>query len=116
MRALLDTLLYELLSLGNIALFAIFNFLIYGNIGMNILILLPFCKKINSNANFRNFLSACLVLLQISTRENQNELIKELAYHDCRDRNSSIYKHNYYCIIYNVKFWDEEFINYTFKI
>ena len=45
MRALLDTLLYELISLGNIALFAIFNFLIYGNIGMNILILYHSLRK-----------------------------------------------------------------------
>ena len=113
MRALLDTLLYELPSLGNVAVFASFIFLIYGNIGMNIFGSVPFRKKINSNANFRNFLSACLVLLQVSTGEDWNELMNELAYHDCRDRNSSVYKHDYYCVTYNVSCWDEEFINYT---
>ena len=113
MRALLDTLLYELPSLGNVAVFASFIFLIYGNIGMNVFGSVPFRKKINSNANFRNFLSACLVLLQVSTGEDWNELMNELAYHDCRDRNSSVYKHDYYCVTYNVTCWDEQYINYT---
>ena len=113
MRALLDTLLYELPSLGNVAVFAGFIFLIYGNIGMNVFASVPFRKKINTNANFRNFLSSCLVLLQVTTGEDWNELMNELAYHDCRDPTSYEYKHDFYCISYNVTCWDEQYINYT---
>ena len=113
MRSLLDTLLYQLPSIANVGVFAGFIFLIYSNIGMNIFGSVPFRKKINSNTNFRNFLSSCLVLLQVTTGEDWNELMNELAYHDCRDPNSQIYKNDYYCIIYNVTCWDEEYLNYT---
>ena len=113
MRALLDTLLYELPSIANVAVFAGFIFLIYSNIGMNIFGQVPYRKKINPNTNFRNFVSSCLVLLQVTTGEDWNELMNELAYHDCRDPNSHIYKNDYYCIMYNVTCWDEEYLNYT---
>ena len=113
MRALLDTLLYELPSIANVGVFAGFIFLIYSNIGMNIFGSVPYRKKINPNTNFRNFLSSCLVLLQVTTGEDWNELMNELAYHDCRDPNSHIYKNDYYCITYNVTCWDEEYLNYT---
>jgi hypothetical protein len=113
MRALFDTLLYELPSLGNVVVFASFIFLIYGNVGMNVFAQVPFRKKINRNSNFRNFLSSCLTLLQVTTGEDWNELMNELAYHDCRDPSSEIYRHDYYCINYNVTCFDEKYINYT---
>ena len=35
-----------------------------------------------------------------------------LPYHDCRDPTSYVYKHDFYCVSYNVTCWDEEYLNY----
>ena len=113
LRALIDTLIYLLPSVGSITLILIILLLIYGNIGMNIFGTVPYRNKINRNNNFRNFISSALLLFQATTGEGWTSIMNELAYHDCRDPSSPEYQQDVYCYKYGVQCYDEDFVNYT---
>ena len=113
LRALIDTLIYLLPSVGNIAIIIAILLLIYGNIGMNIFGTVPFRDKINRNNNFKDFISSALLLFEASTGEGWTNMMNELAYHDCRDPLSEAYQKDVYCYKYNVICYDESDLNYT---
>ena len=100
-------------SIGNVGLIIGIIIVIYGNIGMNLFGTLPYRNSIIRTNNFRNFVSSSLVLFRVISGEDWNEIMNEVAYHDCRNKSSSEYLNDFYCYYYNVTCYDNYKINYT---
>ena len=53
---------------------------------MNIFGTVPYRNSIIRTNNFRNFISSSLVLFKVISEEDWNEIMNEVAYHDCRNK------------------------------
>ena len=100
-------------SIGNIGLIIGIIIVIFGNIGMNIFGTVPYRNSIIRTNNFRNFISSSLVLFRVISGEDWNEIMNEVAYHDCRNKSSSEYLNDFYCYYYNITCYENYKINYT---
>ena len=113
LRALIDTLLYLIPSITNVGILVLLLIMVYANVGMGMFATVPYRTMINPNLNFRNFLSSVLLLFQVTTGEDWNRIMNELAYHDCRNASSIEYQQDYYCVEYDILCYDESMVNYT---
>jgi hypothetical protein len=113
LRALIDTLVYLVPSILNIGIVMFILILIYGCVGMNLFGGVPYRENIHSNNNFRNFLSSALLLFRVTTGENWNYIMNEVAYHNCTDLNSDFAQTDYYCVNYNITCTEDDNFNYT---
>jgi hypothetical protein len=113
LRALIDTLVYLVPSVLNVGIVMAILLMIYSCIGMNLFGTVPFREEINSNNNFRNFISSLIVLFRITTGEDWHKIMNEVAYHNCTLSNFSSPTFDYFCTKYNQTCLEDEFINYT---
>ena len=113
LRNLFNTVMLMMPLIGNVGLIIGIIIVIYGNIGMNIFGTVPYRNSIIRTNNFRNFVSSSLVLFRVISGEDWNEIMNEVAYHDCRNKSSSEYLNDFYCYYYNVTCYDNYKINYT---
>ena len=105
-RNLINSFVIILPNIANVTLIIVFVMIIYANIGMNCFGTVPFRYRISRTSNFKGFIPSIIILFKVTTGEYWNEIMNELAYHDCRDSSSDIYKQDYYCINYNIICYD----------
>jgi hypothetical protein len=105
-RNLINSFVIILPNIANVTLIIVFVMIIYANIGMNCFGTVPFRYRISRTSNFRGFIPSIIMLFKVTTGEYWNEIMNELAYHDCRDSSSDNYKQDYYCINYNIICYD----------
>ena len=113
LRALIDSLTYLVPNVLNIGILMFMLILIYANIGMNLFGQVPYRDFINHNLNFRNFIKSSVLLFEVATKENWNDIMYELAYHDCRDPTSEVYQSDSYCFEYNITCYDDSEVTYA---
>ena len=113
LRNLFNTVLIMMPSIANVGLIIGIIIIIYGNIGMNIFGTVPYRESITRTNNFRNFLSSSLLLFRVISGEDWNDIMNEVAYHDCRNKTSDVYLNDYYCFHFNIQCYDNYKINYT---
>ena len=113
LRNLFNTVMIMMPSIGNIGLIIGIIIVVYGNIGMNIFGTVPYRSSIIRTNNFRNFISSSLVLFRVISGEDWNEIMNEVAYHDCRNKSSSEYLNDYYCYYFNITCYDNYKLTYT---
>ena len=112
LRAMIDTMLYLIPSIGNITILIVIVLVIYGNIGMHLFGAVPLRESITNTNNFRNFISSALLLFQSTTGEYWTNTMNEVAYHNCKDPLSVEYNEDIYCYKYNVTCYDGDDIEY----
>lgn len=113
LRALIDSLAYLIPSVAGIGILMLLVILIYANIGMNIFGTAPYRNRVNHNINFRDFVASVALLFEVTTKENWNDIMYELAYHDCRNTSSEEYNEDEFCFKYNITCYEEKYVNYT---
>lgn len=115
LRGIIDTLIYLVPSIINIGTIMVIILVIYGCIGVNLFSTLPFREEIHQLNNFKDFISAFVLLFKILTGESWNYIMYEAAYHECTgDYNNSTLNQDYFCGLYpNVTCNTYENINYT---
>ena len=113
LRGLIDSLSYVIPTVLNIGVLMFMLILIYANVGMNIFGQVPYRDLINQNMNFRDFTKSVVVLFEVSTMENWNDIMYELAYHDCRDPLSEAYQSDSYCFNFNITCYDDDEVSYS---
>ncbi len=103
LRGIIDTLIYLVPSIINIGTIMIIILIIYGCIGVNLFSTLPLRENIHELNNFRDFISAFVLLFKILTGEGWNKIMHEAAYHECIGNYTQLngWSKDYYCEFYS---------------
>jgi hypothetical protein len=99
LRGIIDTLIYLVPSVINIGIIMLIIIVIYGCIGVNLFSTLPLRENFHVLNNFKDFISAFVLLFKILTGEDWNLMMYEAAYHECTGNftANSFYAQDYFC-------------------
>ena len=79
LKTLLNTLVYSLPALGNVAALTLLVFFIFAVVGINAFSFIPHGDFIDEYNNFESFHNAMILLFRCSTGESWNALMREVA-------------------------------------